>query len=336
MKSKNIFFIIIIILFIFITYHVITSKTNHTTLTNMSINSTDNIGEFTLSTDAPSDSFGMGAYTSFDSSTLLYPTQRVNNTIFSGYLKLMNSYNISNKYLVMAFLNYQLIPFMFNKSINTTQIVTINQNKAYMSYFNVNQISYGYSDLLILALKDPYDYFKTVSLDTCTFKIWYQDPFINYQRFNIIYGSTNKPIINYSQTQTNSSSYNINGLFITKEPFSNISWVYGNYTKNECINYYINIKNNNEKNITFAIIQLLNYEQITTGNNSNNVIYGYLEKGEACSIPASIVVPDSKGIQDLIVLMITDPYGNLESAPGKLNRDVDSTIIARSVGINVN
>ena len=350
MKYLKTLFFIFIVLIICLCYIIIKNDDHARDNTNIAV--ANNLSTVrALSQNAPNNSFGIATYRDFNTSIPLYPTQYINSDQFNGYLEVMNNYNRSNQFLIMALLDYQLIPFNYNSSIGMTHFINVSPNKGYIYPFNITGITSGYHDLTFLSIENPYDRYINLTVadprdnNSSTVKVWYRFPLISSTRFNIINENDKKPsLISGNIEGQNITSGNseglIDGIFITKERLStNVSnniWMYENASQNETVDYYINVANARQENMSYAIIQMLDNKQIPINNNSSdNVYYGYLNRGEVCSIPAAINAPDINGEHELLILLTIDPYNNIELEPGKLNPAVDGIIDAVRVGINV-
>ena len=127
------------------------------------------------------------------------------------------------------------------------------------------------------------------------------------------------------------------GAFLTKEPCSRKLWLTEDVEPGELLNYTINT-GANEVPATFAMMVLLDYKPIPLNvNGSNLVIFGKFEPEEFVAIPASLIVPEEKGVHELLVLWFPVPYKRLETSPGVRVRfeQWPWTRTSTSVGLNV-
>nr|CBH37162.1 hypothetical protein BSM_06390 [uncultured archaeon] len=71
-------------------------------------------------------------------------------------------------------------------------------------------------------------------------------------------------------------------------------------------------------------------------NGSELVIFGKFEPDEFVAIPASLIVPEEKGVHELLVLWFPAPYKKLEISPGvKARFEQWPWTKTRRVGLNV-
>lgn len=105
------------------------------------------------------------------------------------------------------------------------------------------------------------------------------------------------------------------------------------------INWITLLIGNNKKTgqRTFTVVQFLNYEQIPLNHDETEFVYlGQLNNSEKGSIPASLTVPEKKGVHELIVVWISDPYGNIETSLGVKNTNLEGRIEPSiRMGLNV-
>jgi hypothetical protein len=276
------------------------------------------------------DGFGTGYFATPNGSIPLYPTQYIQNGTFKGYFEVMNGFPQRYQFLVMALVNYKVVPFYYNGTINSTHVVELDPKSTDTYAFNITDIPDGLNDVYFLVFLDPFNNSSSDDYRLTT------EHLMTDVRFNVIQGEANKPNINLSNfTKQSESSNSIGDILVNKNYFNSTFWLYQNVTKNDTINYNINTQNDENKSRTFAVIQLLDYNQIPiNNNNSEYVYYGSLNKSEAGSINASLIVPNSSGLHQLAVIIFTHPYENLEISPG----NYDYSAIAESsirIGLNV-
>ena len=223
--------------------------------------------------------FGIGCFKTFDTMTPLYLTQYI------------------NEYLIMALLDYHIVPFNYNGNFSKAHLININSHKGLINGFNFSDISPGYHDLMFLVFKNPDDYYVNITYlnpatnNTTTFTTWNRDVPVNSLRFNIICMNEEKPSLEYGHIPNNhSSSFDYSSMFVTREPLSSYPWTFQNTLGNEIEPYYINIVNSMRDDVSYVIIQLLDYNQVPLDyNGQDDVYYGKIELNESCSIPATIL-----------------------------------------------
>ena len=222
-------------------------------------------------------------------------------------------------------------------------MININSHKGLINGFNFSDISPGYHDLMFLVFKNPDDYYVNITYlnpatnNTTTFTTWNRDVPVNSLRFNIICMNEEKPSLEYGHIPNNhSSSFDYSSMFVTREPLSSYPWTFQNTLGNEIEPYYINIVNSMRDDVSYVIIQLLDYNQVPLDyNGQDDVYYGKIELNESCSIPATILTPEDRGVHELLVLIAYDPYENIEIAPGIFNPNVTCSTSAIRIGINI-
>jgi hypothetical protein len=281
------------------------------------------------------EGFGFSIYHTFNPLVGMNRTQHLKvNENLEGYLDVANAMKKGNKYLLFALLDYKQIPFYFNGSKNETHLISLGPMEEELCPFKIEGLPPGFHDLLFVIFLNPYEH----SLNS-SYRYDTDFSMMGSKRLNVIVGNGSAVIPEFKNFYAFAKSgYPLEGLLVNKEPCSSKSWLVENVTKNQTLKYYINLGNNdNFKHRTCAIVQFLDYKQIPIRyNNSEYVFFGYLNKGKKGSIPASLKVPDIEGVQELIVVWISDPYENLEISPGirntKLEDQVEPSI---RIGLNI-
>lgn len=265
------------------------------------------------------ESFGIGLYESpirTKESGMGYSKFLNLGEEFKGYVFLSNQMYDGNDFLISCLLDYKQVPFKFDeedKQVLHTIHLEPFEERFYS--FNLGEIEKGGYDFEIVAIMKPYEH----SLNK-TFRFSTDFSYLGSVRKNLFVGTSNLPVINYTNISaiSCSSEYPLNnGILITKEPCSAKAWLTEEVKPDERLNYTINVAADREYPVSFAIMVLLDYRQVPINvNESNSVIFGKLEAGRKVSIPASIIVPDKKGVHELMVVWITDPNERLETSHG--------------------
>lgn len=280
-----------------------------------------------------SEYMGFGFYQKINNTiTPFNYTLYVNDGSFDGYMVIDNHFNHENQYLVLALLDYKVIPFFYNGTVSTTHIVNVSPMDMNHGYFNITNIPNGFHDILFLAFLDPYNH----SLDD-GYRLDTDCSDMGRWRFNLVFKNDTKPFVQFKNVYSDYNTYDkLNGLLVTKEMFSNKIFLSKNVTPNEILHYFINIGNKGNISENFAIIQLLDYNQIPINyNESDYVYYGSIGSGERSSIPVNIKIPDSNGVHELIIILTINPYENIWTLNGTKNDvQLDSMPSAR-IGLNV-
>lgn len=314
-KFKILFFIIIILICIFSLYYITTLLT-HTVLSN------------------GSEYMGFGFYQIINNTINPFNhTIYLNNRSLEGYMAIDNHFNHENQYLVLAFIDYNSTPFYYDGNVSSIHIINISPMNLSQGYFNITNIPDGFHDILLLAFLDPYNH----SLDD-GYRLDTDNSDMGRWRFNVICENDTKPDVEFKDQYSNCNSSNIlNGLLVSKESFSNNVFLSKNVTSNEKLHYFINVGNTGNDSKNYTIIQLLDYKQIPINYSESEdyVYYGSIKSGERSSIPVELLVPDSSGVHELIIIWATNPYENIWTLNGtKNNIQLDSKPSAR-IGLNV-
>jgi len=237
----------------------------------------------------------------------------------SGYLSVSNQMHDAYDYLVFCLLDYRQVRFTFNNE--TGQIlhkIHLEPYEASFYPFELAEIEDGGHDFEIVVIFRPYEN----SLNE-TFRSSTQGGHLGSMRLNLFVGNySDLPAVNYTNMSVIACcscgpEYPLyEEPFLTKEPCLTKLWLTEDVEPGELLNYTINA-GADEVPVTFAMMALLDYEPIPINvNGSELVIFGEFEPGEKVAIPASLSVPEEKGVHELQVLWFPVPYKRLETSPG--------------------
>ena len=282
-----------------------------------------------------SESFGFGIYHSYNPRVGMNSTQFLKeNESFEGYLRITNAMNKENQYLLFALVDYRAVPFYINGTKNQTHLIKLGAMDDSFYFLKIDNLSTGHHDLLLGTFLNPY----VNSLDE-NYRMSTDLAFMGSKRLNIVIENGSMPMPEFRNSRIFCESpYALEGILVNKKSCAPNAWLTENVEKDEVLEYFINIGNNERRNQrTFAIIQFLDYEQIPIKNNTSEYVYlGYLNRGEKASIPASLIMPNSTGVNELIVVWISDPYENLEISPGIRNINLEGRVEPSiRIGLNV-
>ncbi len=133
-----------------------------------------------------------------------------------------------------------------------------------------------------------------------------------------------------------------NHLFgaLTKSPFDSRGLLKETLKSGTIFNYYVNVGhgliNDEIRNTSLAIVQLLDYQQLpVVYGTREDVYYGYIDRSENCSVYMSLKVPETVGQHRLVNIVITDPYADLEIAPGVINTGITTDVTFEHLDIDV-
>lgn len=282
-----------------------------------------------------SENFGFGIYQSYNPRIGMNLTQFLEeNESFEGYIRITNAIGKENQYLLLALIDYRTVPFYLQGNRNLTHLIGLKPMEDGFYPFKIENLSPGTHDLLLIVFVNPYEH----SLDQY-FRMSTDFSLMGEKRLNLIVGNGSIPMPKFRNfDKFCEPSYPLTGLLVNDKPCSPQAWFSENVSKKEKLGYFINVGNSEKRNQrTFAVIQFLDYKQIPIRyNSSESVYFGYLNKKEKASIPASLITPDRTGVHELIVVWILDPYEKLEIYPGIRNRKLEGRVEPSiRIGLNV-
>jgi hypothetical protein len=257
-------------------------------------------------------------------------TQYTQNGTFTGHMHVGGS---SDTMLILL-QDYNVTAFHYNGSVNTTHMIARNvyfnesnyvtpiDTAGYNDTFAISGIPDGFHDVEFVGFVDPYNYTGNNALSDGPFSA-------GGVRFNVIVNNSTKTIPPYTDSALSndtlySHNYSFGGPVLTKEPFSSNYWPRENANGGSVVDYYVNMGsmmwNDNLTGYSFAIVPLLDYEQIPIRVGSpDTVYYGHVDKNMFTAVHMSLMAPDEAGLHKLAVIVITSPYQDLEVAPYVFN-----------------
>lgn len=268
--------------------------------------------------------------------------RNVSDGNFSGILTV----EPSGDCLLMALVDYKVVPFWFNGSYNTTHYLSGSKGNTIFKYsdpdygsytgmFSITNLSEGFHDVLFLGIVSPYDFTSTPGGSRTSG---------GSMRFNVVAGNATKPsvFIEKRSTTVNAEYSSDNGVFssLSKEPFDGRSLFQETLKPGTVFNYYVNVGHGcvdgEYRNTSLAIVQLLDYRQVpVVYGTGNSTYYGYIDRNENCSVYMSFKAPEAVGQHKLIDIIVTDPYADLEFPSGMMNTGITRSVTFEHLDITV-
>lgn len=316
--KKHFLFLLFILLIIVAAYFL---NSNYIQYEMVMENSTPK--EFRYDEKTVGENFGVGIYNSPNLTDGMQLSQFLDpQSNFSGWLRITNAMYGNNTYMVFTLLDYKQQTFFFNNQTAKLHLVNLSRFEDNFYYFQINNISKGFHDLVFIVVLNPYEH--SLSKE---YRYFTDMGKMGDKRLNLFVGGvTDAQIIDTFNGTPCPSSYVLNGLLVNKKACSSNSWLSEKIKEKEDLNYFINVGNDDEILRSFALMTFLNYEQIPLNFDDKELtVFGKLKKGEKRSIPANLTIPKEGGIDELMVVWILDPYEKLETSPG-VRAEIDARV----------
>jgi hypothetical protein len=259
--------------------------------------------------------------------------QHTNNGNFSGIANIdpSGSNTDSYKWLIMAFVDYNLTPIYYNGNLEKSHMIALQSPGQHIVSFQLTGLQNGTHDIVFLSVIEP----RCNHTDEVAIRRG--ETSISGIRFTLVVGNASASTIQYNAgpleefvTFKNNSKINImsSGPWLTAKPFfvdeanpfaDAISSI--NAKPGEVIEYYIDVRNGegptNEANSRFAIMQLLDYEQRPLRHDMlENVYFGALNPGQTLALHADIIAPLTSGKHILSpIFFCMNPDGEFDFYP---------------------
>jgi hypothetical protein len=256
--------------------------------------------------------------------------QYAHNGSFSGtwHYSASNDWPGNDSCLILALVDYNLTPLYYNGSLAGSHTTRFSLPVSFNVSFNLTGLQEGFHDVLFLTAPNPYAI--PLSFPGVDIPGWVDG---NSMLFNVIEGNDTRPDVQYGRgpldkyvSYRNVSGNNPRGYgpWLTEKPFIDYMTADGgnpsgndirhmDVSPGEDIDYYINIKSGvgsgSAQCDQFALVQLLDYEQIPIRRDTpENVYYGAMGEGRFFAIHAGIKAPETPGTHVLSLAMTTNPY----------------------------
>jgi hypothetical protein len=244
----------------------------------------------------------------------------------------------SDDCMLVALVDYQAVPFYFNGSYGKTHYLNGSPANQYNGTFRVTNLSQGYHDVILAGFVVPcnftYDASRQINRMTT-----------GALMYNVIVDNGTKPMPVFENSSTAGNAtyrldYDFGGPNIFREPFDNRGWSREDVKPGQVLDYYLQVGhgliNGKKLNTSYAIVQLLDYNQIPVRFNAYDyVYYGYITVNESSSVHLSLKAPDTAGPHRLVVLLATDPFEDREIAPGVMNTNITRSFQAEYIDLFV-
>ena len=252
--------------------------------------------------------------TSFSTTPIEKSTKGVKNSYslkenrFSGSYYLKNDSSKTRKFSVIGLLGYKQVPISFNEKFSETHHFSIKEQKQIKRRFEIKDIQPGKHDFTIIAFCDLNN--KSTKKDYRYFTdLLFHFPW----RVNLVFKKEKfqTPRLTTYPQINNKTKYDFVKLSKSSK-LRDQEWIVEKTSKDQNLNFYIQVANNSAKERIFAILLFLDSKQIPVGKKSKTV-YVKISAKSAISIPIKIKTPDKKGAYNIFALRAFYPITKQES-----------------------
>lgn len=225
---------------------------------------------------------------------------------FKGYYLIGNYFDQGFDFLLIMMLDYEQIWFKLDGEKTFTHKFHLGGSEERIFSVDTPPLSEGFHDLLILVVRDPDNHSSDIP-----FRI-HTAYYIAKTRVNIYVGNANPPRIDFTTfSETIADSAREGAFILSKQERGNIweGWFTENTTPGEHVRYLIRITGDRKDAQPFALVAFWDYQQ--TPINGNDVLYGILKPNTLITIPACLIIPESRGAHEFFALYIANPYAEL-------------------------
>lgn len=224
---------------------------------------------------------------------------------FSGYYEVINAYPKRHSYVILTFIDYKQVKLRLNKKLALTHDISLAPGQKKWWNFETTNLDMGFHDFAMVVLWYPKIHVLEKNFRTDS------QFFYSIRRANLIVGSQEKPHIEIrppinKEPQQKGNGYD--GVTINKSKNDLSLWLKEESNPKSNLDYHIHVGNNENEPKKFALIALLDYKQIPIKQDGPLVVFGNLAPNEIQTFSASVKVPNKKGIHELQIIRMLNPY----------------------------
>ena len=224
----------------------------------------------------------------------------------------------------------QLIVLLDYKQIDSIPI-TLNPEKRNAVPFEVSVQKNGTHDLifLLIELSNQHSLDKAFRFTT--------SELILGQRVNVVKGNNgNTPKISFLENDIEETSNRYPPLIINKSASDkDVYWFKEAIDPSvDKMKYYVHLSNKSNQENSYAFLAFLDNNQIPI-DSELDVCYTSLNKNKMISVPATLTLPKEKGIHELFVISVPNPYIKLKENLTKPSPSDTFVISSSRVGLEI-
>lgn len=261
------------------------------------------------------------------------------STPLESYLYFSNQIPDPTEFFVFVLVDFRQVPFEFEgDDANILCNASVDPYEGKFFSITVSNLTRGKHDMAIILAMEPNNHSMDPSFRLSTDLSSVRGIRLNLivdndTHYNIEYDNSTNPLFKQC-----SSDYPLNdGLLMTKEACSNKLWYTESGIPDENIPYWINCAAGDDYPNQFAIITLMDYQQVPINTNSSQyAIFGNLSPGEKIAIPSNVMVPKETGLHEFMAVWIPFPFEYHDYPSGSCEYCTQDKGLASSVRIGLN
>jgi len=241
---------------------------------------------------------------------------------FKKIISVGNMIDTEREYKIILFVDYKQCDFTADGQIGSEYNFKVGNHEKALIPIEINDLQEGFHDIFFIIVKYP----DIKSLDE-DFRMSTDMGNLLFIRFNVLVNSDTLPTFIFTKFD-NATPTVFDGLLLSKEKDKLQVWLSEEAIYKDTVDFNIHVGNETySEEQEFAVVTLLDWKQVDFYNNQE-VVFFTVDNGEKIYIPASINVPNNQGINDLVSILIHNPYEPLDI----YNKDIETGI---RIGINV-
>ncbi len=244
------------------------------------------------------------------------------NEKWEKFISISHKLNEERIYKLILFVDYKQEDFYVDGEEVRNYTFKMEPNETLEIPVGIKQLSTGLHDAFFVLVKFP----DIKSLD----KDFRMETAVNnllFIRFNIIVENDSIKEIPLTKNFEISKDDSFNGFMYNKKKNNTTVWYFDDININTQLEYFYHIGNVTGKSSRrYAIIALLDWEQVELNEDGDKVLFFEVEKNTKITIPALLQIPKQEGVYDLCPILISNPFDKL---------DIDNRGIGYSVRVGI-
>lgn len=234
------------------------------------------------------------------------------DSAFTGTYSLGSKMPKNTQYLMLTFIDYKQVPFYLNGKKGLSHLIPMSASSTRYFSFKTERLKEGVHDFANILILHPHGHSLDAEKRLDTDNNYFFD-----LRANLIVGKGGQ----YKLSKKVSGKQRVNkeqfdGIIINKRNAGKLAyWLKERVKSAKLVKYFVHLGNKDLKPKNFAVIALLDYKQIPL--NPDGLFTGRLGAKRTITIPATLKAPNQKGIHELLIFLITEPFVKLPSEKSK-------------------
>jgi len=232
---------------------------------------------------------------------------------FKGYYEVENIRPRKESYIILTFLDYELIPISLGGKKALSHRISLEANETKWWPIDTGLLPKGFHTYTMLLIWEPDNH----SLDQ-EFRFATEFAFLSSNQANITVGGVDPPskidLTTKNSSTSKDSKNNYDGVRINKKDKDIDFWLKEEAKAGEKVDYYIHVANGTDSTMNYSLIALLDFKPINIIEDKE-VIFVSVPPKTTRHIKTSFNAPKKKGTYELMVVRGVKPLTKINNEP---------------------